>query len=192
MSAPDKTDTFWEGLSLNYTPDTAERRYGGPVKIFFAGSFSDAVPLNKFYQENDLKHQGDCQSVSFKAITQGKFCLYENLNKKAFPFDDFLFIKHHDFVGPQPLTSRLVRGRIISCSLKALSAFDRYFRNTIATQRIPIRTNPLHSNGISTAYTYIHRLPYLFNQDGSSYTVKKEVKMTPHPVATTPVGQAYF
>lgn len=192
MNAVTKSDIFWEGLSLNYTPDTAERRYGGPIRIFITGSLSDSIPLNKFYRENGIEPQRDYQSVSFKAITQGKFCLYENLNKKVSPFDDFLFIRHHSFAGPQPLTSRLVRGRIISCSLKALSAFDRYFLNTIATQRIPIRTNPLHSNGISTAYTYLHRLPYLFDHDGSSYTVKKEIKMTPHSVATTPVGPAYF
>lgn len=192
MSVHTKADVFWEGLALNYTPDMAEKRYGGPVKIFIAGSLSDGVNLNKFYVDNDLKHTVDCQSVSFKAITQGKFCFYENLDTKKFPFEDFLFINHHNIVGPRQLTSRLIRGRIISCSLKALAAFDRYFRNTIATTRIPVRMNPLQSNGISTAYAYMHRLPYLFNSDGSSYKVKEEVKMAPHTVIDTPVGKAYL
>lgn len=188
----DKVDTLWEGLSLNYTPDVAELRYGGPVKVFLAGGFSDGAKVNKFLVDNGLRHSIDHQTVSFKAHTQGKFCLYENLNKKAFPFEDFMFIGHHGIVHPQPLTTRLIRGRIISCSLKALSAFDRYYRNTIATSRIPIRTNPLHSNGISTAYAYMHRLSYLFNIDDSSYRIKKEVKMAPRTVAETPVGKAYF
>ena len=160
MSMVSKSDLFWDAITRNYTPDMYERRYSGPVKVFLTGEFSDATNLNEFIKENKLDRSEDFATVSFRAHTQGKFCLYQNMNRRTFQEKDFLFVRHHNIVHPQNLTNRILRGRIISCSLKGLSALDRVFRNSIATSRIPIRMNPLHSNGIDTAFVYFHRLPF--------------------------------
>jgi hypothetical protein len=161
-----KSELFWEEYMESFTDDLPFLRYSGPVKLFVYGRLAtDFDYFTEFLRKKNLKLVEDVVTYSYRAETSNKY-----LPIKA-PDKDMMFcplINTEDKL----LTSKRVRGKLLSCSLKAIRAFDEHFNNTLSCQRTLIKLKPPGYKGTEEAYTYIFKNHVGFYSDGAQWSLK--------------------
>jgi len=185
----ERADFLWEGIANNYTPDGPVLRYGGPIPVFLYGKLADQKHLQKFLSKHNLFVGGDMVTKSYRCETMLKYVALVN---KSNPTENLVY--YPDFIVHKPterqdLTSRQVRGKLVTCSMALIKELDIHFYNTVFTDRISIRLETSADDKPVDAFAYVFKKDFLFSKDCS---LKKGFAVKPFNVESSARGKYYF
>lgn len=159
MEVVDFNELVWDNIGENYTPDTPEHRYGGPIPIFLYGEMAMWTNIDTFFKAGGCKQQVDWKFRHSNAVTQEEFVALHNKGtsvKAKLAYPDIMMRKPVvELRGVSDLTPRKVSGSIITVSLKGLQEFDKYYYHQYRTYRTRVVLEHNKASEYSWAYSYL-------------------------------------
>lgn len=145
MPGYDTVSELWSEIAYSCSPDLADHRYNGPIKIFLSdhwvGSFNY---MGEVLKSHRLEHMVDYYQVGMFHTEEQFYCVDVMHKSKPRRY----MTRDLEQFDTKDLPLAKVSGKILSISLKALQVIDSVYMNTVWTKRVKIDT----TNGEVYAY----------------------------------------
>lgn len=150
---------FWDDYSSNFTPDTPELRYEGPIPVFLYSDYSGWNFPSGVMKEDKLNIPECLKFVSNNCMTKHKTVYLRDVSDKS-KYKAYLIPTFMSNIKGYSLTKRKTRGTLYTVSLKGIQALDRFFYNGHHFNRVLVDMEK-GDHGIKSAYTYFVKPTYI-------------------------------
>lgn len=156
------SETIWADVTNSFTPDIAKLRFDGPIPLFLYGDISRHNATFEFMKRKGLLPTDDFTTMSVHATTRSPFHAFHNEHPEK-EYSDYAFLPNKKLCN-LPLTTRKLRGKLLSVSLRGIQVFDRYYFNQVRTQRVFVKLDMMHM-GIDAAWVYAFKPDRVLKKD---------------------------
>lgn len=168
---------YWDDYSSNFTPDTAELRYEGPIPIFLYSDYSSWSFSAAVMKDEKLDTFECLKFVTNNCMTDNPMVYLRNLSDIESKYKAFLVPSAITNLKGYSLTRHKTRGTLFTVSLKGIQALDRFFFNSCNFERKLIKMAPNDKN-IKRAYTWFVKPTLIFDKiEDDEWEVRNGMKL---------------
>lgn len=169
------------------TPDMPRLRFAGPQYVFL---WDDLTNMNGWHKMG-LDRPKDVRVDLFLAFTQKEYMPMKNLlagrdqARCYLPLDKSWpnKVRGVEVESFKSLTPKKIAGKLVSCGLKAMMAFDQYYCNTVLFDRVKLPIENPSKKTVHSAWVYVNRLSQIckFDPHEMEYRFGSNQDMIPFP-----------